>query len=317
MTILRATTQDLPRVRAFLDSARHSYCSVSDEDLRSLLSDGIALWGCDGAQAWGFAAVHREPPSDKLPPSAPTRAYWRALALARGRSPIADVPLLTSAVAAQLMQSQRSAQLIYYDSASWLVKPLQRAQMVLVDRVQFLRMSPLNRWLTTFAAWLPSDHPVRTSLPDSDARQRTPIAPSLHLRQLAHDDIDALSTMDARAFEPLWHIGRVGLLELSFGGRVCVADWDGRIVGYAALLPLVDGDALLGRLAVDPDFQGIGIGRRLLAESIAHAYSEGARAVVLNTQTSNQRSLAIYRSFGFRRTGELLPVLTRLIEPRI
>ena len=129
------------------------------------------------------------------------------------------------------------------------------------------------------------------------------------------------------------------LLELLMSCHVCVATISGesagesagegdQLLGYAALCGPVradlwedepiqgevsSGEAMLARLAVHPSAQGRGIGRRLLMDSLSAAHERGAETVVLNTQTSNARSQALYRSLGFRRTGEIYPVLTRIV----
>ncbi|WP_099023244.1 ribosomal protein S18-alanine N-acetyltransferase [Mycolicibacterium palauense] len=82
---------------------------------------------------------------------------------------------------------------------------------------------------------------------------------------------------------------------------------DGRLVGYAGI-------ARLGRRApfehevhtigVHPDFQGRGIGRRLLADLLGFADSAGpGGAVFLEVRTDNDSAIALYESVGFSRVG--------------
>jgi ribosomal protein S18 acetylase RimI-like enzyme len=86
---------------------------------------------------------------------------------------------------------------------------------------------------------------------------------------------------------------------------------DDRLVGYWAQTLAADREAHLARLAVHPEFHGRGVGRFLLADAIEYARSEKLRSILLNTQTDNQRALKLYRSFGFRPTGRIVPILTR------
>jgi ribosomal-protein-alanine N-acetyltransferase len=77
----------------------------------------------------------------------------------------------------------------------------------------------------------------------------------------------------------------------------------GRLVGYAGI-------SRLGRtppfeyevhtIGVDPDYQGQGIGRRLLDELLA--FADGG-AVYLEVRTDNEAAIALYRSTGFERIG--------------
>jgi ribosomal-protein-alanine N-acetyltransferase len=77
----------------------------------------------------------------------------------------------------------------------------------------------------------------------------------------------------------------------------------GRLVGYAGI-------SRLGRtppfeyevhtIGVDPDYQGRGIGRRLLDELLAFADGGG---VYLEVRTDNDAAIALYRSSGFEQIG--------------
>lgn len=77
----------------------------------------------------------------------------------------------------------------------------------------------------------------------------------------------------------------------------------GTLVGYAGI-------SRLGRtppfeyevhtIGVDPDYQGRGIGRRLLDELLA--FADGG-AVYLEVRTDNDAAIALYRSTGFERIG--------------
>lgn len=79
---------------------------------------------------------------------------------------------------------------------------------------------------------------------------------------------------------------------------------DGLLVGYAGI-------ARLGRtppfeyeihtIGVDPDFQGRGIGRRLLTDLLDFAGSDGV--VYLEVRTDNEPAIALYDSLGFVHVG--------------
>jgi ribosomal-protein-alanine N-acetyltransferase len=95
--------------------------------------------------------------------------------------------------------------------------------------------------------------------------------------------------------------------------RVQFAWWQDRLAGYSALCANSRSEGQLARLAVHPDLQGRGIGRALVTDAIAYAGGE-YRTLVLNTQTHNTRSQALYRRLGFRAVGTPMPVLARLVE---
>ncbi len=101
------------------------------------------------------------------------------------------------------------------------------------------------------------------------------------------------------------------------------AAWlDDRLVGYAAISlngafddPTTAGpSAFLARLAVHPSVQGRGVGRQLLADSIAYAHSQGHNPIYLNTQVSNEQSQRLYEGMGFRSMGRVFQVYVAQIR---
>ena len=58
-------------------------------------------------------------------------------------------------------------------------------------------------------------------------------------------------------------------------------------------------------IAVDPDFQGRGIGRRLLREGLSYLRREGAPDVRLEVRPHNAAAKALYESVGFVTVGQV------------
>lgn len=124
-------------------------------------------------------------------------------------------------------------------------------------------------------------------------------------------DLEAIVALDQSCFEPQWTKDDLALHTAITQGPLCiVAALDEQIVGYAYATSHF-GDRLthLVRIAVLPEWQGHGIGVRLLAEVIAFARLRGATLVTLNTQLYNVQSQRLYRWFGFHKTGERQVVL--------
>lgn len=84
------------------------------------------------------------------------------------------------------------------------------------------------------------------------------------------------------------------------GGHVFVAERDGAIVGFAAVLPREDGAAELDALFVEPALWRTGIGTALIEHGIALA--KVRRASVLHV-IGNPHAEAFYKSHGFERKG--------------
>jgi ribosomal-protein-alanine N-acetyltransferase len=140
--------------------------------------------------------------------------------------------------------------------------------------------------------------------------EETPAKPAL-VRAAQREDLPELAVLDIASFGPFWHMGEAELGELHFRGRMIVAcSEDGAFVGYSALLNGTREEAHLARIAVHPEWQGKGVGRLLLQDTVEYCRAQGCRALGLNTQFSNLRSQALYRAAGFRESGLALPVYT-------
>ena len=76
-------------------------------------------------------------------------------------------------------------------------------------------------------------------------------------------------------------------------------------VGYAFATVHQGGHLVhLVRIAVDPQYQGQGIGVRLLAEVVRFCARQGTTVLSLNTQADNYRAQRLYEWFGFTRSDD-------------
>jgi ribosomal protein S18 acetylase RimI-like enzyme len=86
-------------------------------------------------------------------------------------------------------------------------------------------------------------------------------------------------------------------------GAVSVLDDpDGAIAAIIVLLPKPD-HLLLDNIAVRPDRQGRGLGRRLVAFAEAEARRLGYAELRLYTHATMSENIALYTRLGFRETG--------------
>ena len=83
--------------------------------------------------------------------------------------------------------------------------------------------------------------------------------------------------------------------------RVFVAERDGKIVGFGAIVLRDDGDSELDALFVEPEVWMGGIGRRLVVEAERRAVNEGSRQLLV---TGNPRAEGFYLACGFVQVGE-------------
>ena len=82
-----------------------------------------------------------------------------------------------------------------------------------------------------------------------------------------------------------------------------------RVVGYA-ICGASGGRGFVQRLAVLPEAQGHGIGKRLLLDGLHWLRELLTREIAVNTQLGNEAALALYRQVGFRDDPAGLSVLS-------
>lgn len=83
------------------------------------------------------------------------------------------------------------------------------------------------------------------------------------------------------------------------GAFTCVAEVDGKVVGFAVLSSR-EGQAWLDAIAVAPKHRGCGIGRLLLGRIETEAFRRGARTLGLATADANLAALELFLRSGFR-----------------
>ena len=84
------------------------------------------------------------------------------------------------------------------------------------------------------------------------------------------------------------------------GGQILVATLDEKIVACCALLRMGLSEFEVAKMAVAPDYQGRGIGRRLLSAVITEARRLGANRLYLETNHILKPAIALYESLGFQ-----------------
>jgi ribosomal-protein-alanine N-acetyltransferase len=85
--------------------------------------------------------------------------------------------------------------------------------------------------------------------------------------------------------------------------RAYRAAWvDQAIVGFAGLM-FIDDEAHVNNVAVDPRWQGRGLGAAILADLVRVALERGARHLTLEVRVGNDPAIALYRRFGMAPVG--------------
>lgn len=89
-------------------------------------------------------------------------------------------------------------------------------------------------------------------------------------------------------------------LEQIASGRVFVAERDGVIVGFSAVLPRLDGQTELDALFVEPNIWRQGIGKLLVDHCAAVAREQGSAALHV---VGNPHAEGFYQACGFQMIG--------------
>ena len=86
---------------------------------------------------------------------------------------------------------------------------------------------------------------------------------------------------------------------LEDGGEVFFAILDGEVVGTAAMIQTDKGIYELAKMAVARQFQGLGIGKKLIRRCVDFSKEREATEIFLITNDSLKPALSLYLSFGF------------------
>ena len=90
-------------------------------------------------------------------------------------------------------------------------------------------------------------------------------------------------------------------------------DRDNLIVAYAGCWVLAH-EGHITNVAVDPDYQGQGLGRKLMNELTSRVKALGVDSMTLEVRPSNTVAINLYTSLGFRGVGQRPKYYTNPVE---
>ncbi len=129
-----------------------------------------------------------------------------------------------------------------------------------------------------------------------------------NMRNMVETDIPQVTQVDAIAFDPLWQNSATALHKaFKQAALATIVEDEGVIVGYQISTKNLLGGHL-ARLAVHPALQGKRIGFSLVTDLIQKLNHIGVTNISVNTQSDNSISLSLYKSIGFKETGDRYPV---------
>ena len=137
----------------------------------------------------------------------------------------------------------------------------------------------------------------------------------IKVRNMEPSDLLEIAKLDAVAFKPLWQNPQSALERaLPQAISATVVESNQGLVGYQISTENPFG-AHLARLAVQPDAQRKGLGSLIVSDLIRRLKNKKVSRLIVNTQSDNYASLALYDKMEFVVTGEKFPVYCYSISP--
>ena len=89
---------------------------------------------------------------------------------------------------------------------------------------------------------------------------------------------------------------------LAWVAEIISEDNTPNVIGMAVVWIVVD-EAHIATIAIHPDYRGIGIGKKLLTETLRQAIQRGVVQATLEVRESNMLAQQLYIKFGFKIVG--------------
>lgn len=124
-----------------------------------------------------------------------------------------------------------------------------------------------------------------------------------HIRPMRRRDLATVVDLEAALFheEGPWDLDQYEEVWLDAKMVMLVAEVGGIIAGYG-FFEMRGTCATIHALAVNPEYQGRGIGRHLLAAMLRRGKRRGVTKFVLQVRVGNSKAKALYESFQFAVT---------------
>ncbi len=123
------------------------------------------------------------------------------------------------------------------------------------------------------------------------------LKPSLQLRPMQIDDLDAIMQIEPTIYSHPWTRGNFSD-SLNSGYSAWVLESESEMIGYALMMLVMDEVHLLN-LSIAKHRQKQGLGRYLLQHMISNAKQCKASNMFLEVRPSNVSAIALYENMGF------------------
>jgi len=130
----------------------------------------------------------------------------------------------------------------------------------------------------------------------------------LSFRRMKLEDVPRVHEIDVLSFTLPWP-EKSYLFELAenpatlaWVAEIISQDNTPNVIGMAVVWIVVD-EAHIATIAIHPDYRGIGIGKKLLTETLRQAIQRGVVQATLEVRESNMLAQQLYIKFGFKIVG--------------
>jgi [ribosomal protein S18]-alanine N-acetyltransferase len=132
---------------------------------------------------------------------------------------------------------------------------------------------------------------------------------NLYLKLLTEEYLDHVIKLDQQCLGGLWSIDSYKreiespnscLLSLSIFSEENAQE---KVIGLGVFWAILE-EAHITILAIDPDFQGQGLGKFLLLFLLKEAVKRGLERATLEVKESNEVARSLYEKFGFKLAGK-------------
>ncbi len=127
----------------------------------------------------------------------------------------------------------------------------------------------------------------------------------MHVAPARPEDADALARLHAGAFYRGWPASEFAayVRDAERTPGYAALDTKRRVAGFA-MLRLLEDEAELLTIVVDPKWRGKGVGAALLRATMDDLLMTPVTRMFLEVETDNQPAIALYKAFGFAEIGQ-------------
>lgn len=123
----------------------------------------------------------------------------------------------------------------------------------------------------------------------------------IRVEELLADDFEKIIEIESRAYSVPWKREVVEKIFQQDLKRIKLI-YQEQLAGYAFLSSVLDEGHLL-HITIDPNYQGLGLGRRLLQYILELGQQKGLSSIFLEVREGNTPARGLYQSIGFNEIG--------------